>query len=91
MHRYRDPQLQMGENQSHLFNLRRNIWKSCSYNDNFVPSNSEFDRTINVLNTPLVARSTKGLSSVLDYGAQRVSLTWRICLSIVMPTSLVIR
>ena len=35
--RYRDPQLQVGENYSYLFNLRPNIYKSCCLNTHFVP------------------------------------------------------
>ena len=36
--RYRDPQLQEGENYSYLFNLRPNIWKSFFLNTNFIPN-----------------------------------------------------
>ena len=36
--RYRDPQLQVGENYSYSFNLRPNIWKSWCLNTHFIPS-----------------------------------------------------
>ena len=38
--RYRDPQLQVGENHAYLFNLRSNICKSLCLNTHFVPKNS---------------------------------------------------
>ena len=36
--RYRDPQLQVVENYSYLFNLRRNIYKSWYINSHFIPN-----------------------------------------------------
>ena len=36
--RYCDPQLQVGENYSYLFNLRPNIFKSWCLNPNFIPN-----------------------------------------------------
>ena len=37
--RYRDPQLQVGENLSYLFNLRQNICNYCCLNTYFTPNN----------------------------------------------------
>ena len=42
--RYRDPQVQVGENYSYWFILRPNICKSCCLNTLFVPNN--FDLTL---------------------------------------------
>ena len=39
--RYRDPQLQMGENYSHLLNLRPNICKSLCFNIHFIHNNCD--------------------------------------------------
>ena len=39
--RYRDPQLQVGENYSYLFNLSTNICKSWCLNMNFITNNSD--------------------------------------------------
>ena len=36
--RYRDPQLQVAENYSYLFNLRTNVFKSGCLNTNFNPN-----------------------------------------------------
>ena len=41
--RYRDPQVQVGENYSYiLFNLRPNIWKSWYLKTHFIPNISDF-------------------------------------------------
>ena len=39
--RYRDTQLQVGENYSYLFNLRPNICESRCLNTHFIPNNSD--------------------------------------------------
>ena len=39
--RYRDPQPQVAENYSHLFNLRPNIYKSRCLDTHFIPNNSD--------------------------------------------------
>ena len=39
--RYRDPQPQVVENYSYLFNLRPNIYKCWCLNTNFIPNNSD--------------------------------------------------
>ena len=39
--RYRDPQLQVGENKPYLFNLRPNICKFCRLNTHFVHNNCD--------------------------------------------------
>ena len=39
--RYREPQLKVGKNYSHLLNLRRGIYKSWRLNTHFVPNNSD--------------------------------------------------
>ena len=39
--RYRDPQLQVAENYSYLFNFRRNICKSSCVNTYFIPNNCD--------------------------------------------------
>ena len=42
--RYRDPQLQVGENYSYLFKSRPNICKSWGLNANFIPNISDLIR-----------------------------------------------
>ena len=39
--RYRDPQLQVVENCSYLFNLRPKIYKSSRLNSDFTPNNND--------------------------------------------------
>ena len=39
--RYRDPQPQVVENDSYLFNLRPNIYKYWCLNSQFIPKNSD--------------------------------------------------
>ena len=39
--RYRDPQLQVGENYSHLFNMDTNICKSWCLDTHLIPNNSD--------------------------------------------------
>ena len=39
--RYRDPQPQVIENYSYLFNFRPNIYKSWHLNSHFIPNNSD--------------------------------------------------
>ena len=39
--RYRDPQPQVVENHSYLFNFRPNIYKSWCLNSHFIPNNSD--------------------------------------------------
>ena len=47
MSRYRDPQPQVVENYSYLFNLRPTIYKSWWLNTDFLPNNSDlFNRLI---------------------------------------------
>ena len=41
--RYRDPQLQVGENHSYFFNLRQHICKSCCLNTHFIPDICSLD------------------------------------------------
>ena len=41
MSRYRDPQLQVAEKDSYLFNLSTNICKSWSLDTHFIPNNSD--------------------------------------------------
>ena len=38
--RYRDPQHQLVENYSYLFNLRPNVYKYCGVNGHYIPNNS---------------------------------------------------
>ena len=42
VHRYRDPQLQVGENYSYLFDLRSNICQSWNLSIQFILNNSDF-------------------------------------------------
>ena len=39
--RYRDPQPQVLENYSYLFNLRPNVYRSWCLNSHFIPNNSD--------------------------------------------------
>ena len=46
VYRYRDPQLQVDENDLYLYNLWPNICKSWYLNTNFIPNISDFNRLI---------------------------------------------
>ena len=49
--RYRDPQLQVGENYLYLFNLIPNICKSWCLNAHFVPNSCDFDSQMKQIKT----------------------------------------
>ena len=50
MSRYRDPQLQVGENYSYVFDLRQNIWKSLCLNTHIVPNNFDLNLLMKCIN-----------------------------------------
>ena len=67
MSRYRDPQLQVGENYWYLFNLRQNMCKSWCTNKHFISNNSDLICLLNELKTTTVVFSALWVSIV--YGS----------------------
>ena len=55
--RYRDPQIQVGENYSYLFNLDTNIYKLCCSDTHFAPNNMNLVGWYNRLKTTIVVIS----------------------------------
>ena len=73
MSRYRDPQPQVVENYSYLFNLRPNIYKYCWLNNHLIPNNSDLIVLMKRIKMSIVVISRQRVKLVMSSGITSLS------------------